>query len=92
MPARAGYWRCKLGRLRYLAYVGLSKEVLMKQKTEKTVEQPKPFTPGITKAQVRQHAYEMFRDKLPDHPLTLQDWVMAEKDLVASLDADNMPK
>ncbi len=62
------------------------------KKTEKTVEQPKPFTPGITKGQVRQHAYEMFRDKLPDHPLTLQDWVMAEKDLVASLDADNMPK
>ncbi len=62
------------------------------KKTEKTVEQPKPFTPGITKGQVRQHAYEMFRDKLPDHPLTLQDWVMAEKDLVASLDADNLPK
>jgi hypothetical protein len=31
---------------------------------------------------VRQHAYEMFRDKLPDHPLTLEDWVLAEKDLV----------
>ncbi len=64
----------------------------MKKKTEKSVEQPKPFTPGITKAMVRQHAYEMFRDKLPDHPLTLDDWVMAEKDLVNSLDADNMPK
>ncbi len=64
----------------------------MKEKTVKSVEQPKPFTPGITKAAVRQHAYEMFRDKLPDHPLTLEDWVMAEKDLVASLDADNMPK
>jgi hypothetical protein len=43
-------------------------------------------------AMVRQHAYEMFRDKLPDHPLTLEDWVLAEKDLVNSLDADNMPK
>jgi hypothetical protein len=41
---------------------------------------------------VRQHAYEMFRDKLPDNPLTIEDWVMAEKDLVASLDAENMPK
>ena len=64
----------------------------MKQKKEKSVEQPQPFTPGISRAMVRQHAYEMFRDKLPDHPLTLQDWVLAEKDLVASLDAENMPK
>ena len=64
----------------------------MKAQSAKAVEQPKPFTPGITRAMVRQHAYEMFRDKLPDHPLTLADWVLAEKDLVASLDADNMPK
>ena len=65
----------------------------MKKRLEpETVEQPKPFTPGITRAQVRQHAFEMFRDKLPAHPLTLEDWVLAEKDLVASLDAENMPK
>jgi len=60
--------------------------------TQKPGEQPQPFTPGVTKGMVRQHAYQMFRDKLPDHPLTLEDWVLAEKDLVASLDADNMPK
>jgi hypothetical protein len=64
----------------------------MKTKNEKAVEQPKPFTPGVTRAMVRQHAYEMFRDKLPEHPLTLQDWVLAEKDLVNSLEADNLPK
>ena len=64
----------------------------MKAQTEEVVEQPKPFTPGVTSAMVRQHAYEMFRDKLPDHPLTLEDWVLAEKDLVNSLDADNLPK
>lgn len=64
----------------------------MKKKTEKSVTQPEPFTPGITKAKVRQHAFEMFRDKLPEHPLTLEDWVLAEKDLVATLDAENMPK
>ena len=54
----------------------------MKKKIEKAMEQPKPFTPGLSKAAVRQHAYEMFRDKLPEHPLTLEDWVLAEKDLV----------
>lgn len=56
------------------------------------VEQPQPVTPGITKGMVRQHAFEMFRDRLPEHPLTLEDWVLAEKDLVNTLDAENRPK
>jgi hypothetical protein len=64
----------------------------MKKQSPKAVEQPKPVTPGVTRAMVRQHAYEMFRDKLPDHPLTLKDWVLAEKDLVNSLEADNQSK
>ena len=64
----------------------------MKTKNVKAVDQPETFTPGVTKGMVRQHAFEMFRDKLPDHPLTLEDWVLAEKDLVSSLDADNMTK
>jgi hypothetical protein len=64
----------------------------MQKKNHKTVEQPNPFTPGVSKAMVRQHAYELFRDKLPQHPLSVEDWVLAEKDLVASLEADNLPK
>jgi hypothetical protein len=64
----------------------------MKKKSVPKFEQPEPFTPGVTRSMVRQHAYEMFRDKLPEHPLTIEDWVLAEKDLVASLDADNLPK
>lgn len=66
--------------------------VVMKKTKVKAVEQPQPVTPGVSKAMVRQHAFEMFRDKLPEHPLTLEDWVLAEKDLVATLDAENMPK
>ena len=66
--------------------------MVMKSRSQKAIEQPKPFTPGVTRSMVRQHAYEMFRDKLPGHPLTLGDWVLAEKDLVSSLDADNLPK
>jgi hypothetical protein len=62
----------------------------MKAKSDKPIEQPKPFTPGVTRAMVRQHAYEMYRDKLPDHPLTLEDWVLAEKDLVNSREADEV--
>ena len=64
----------------------------MKKKNEKRTEQPAPFSPGVTKDMVRQHAFEMYRDKLPEHPLTLDDWVLAEKDLVNSLEADNLPK
>jgi hypothetical protein len=60
----------------------------MKKKAQKTIEQPMPFTPGVTKAMVRQHAYEMFRDKLPKHPLTLEDWVLGEKDLVAQMEME----
>jgi hypothetical protein len=64
----------------------------MKAQSNKAIEQPKPFTPGVTRAMVRQHAYELFRDKLPEHPLTLEDWVLAEKDLVNSLEADDVTK
>jgi len=51
------------------------------------MEQPKPVTPGVTKGMVREHAYRLYRDRLPEHPLTLEDWVLAEKDLVASMEA-----
>lgn len=65
-----------------------------KQRTDragKPGEQPIPFTPGFTKAMVRQHAFELFRDKLRDNEsLTLEDWVMAEKDLVETRQAENM--
>jgi hypothetical protein len=64
----------------------------MKKKTAKVVEQPKPFTPGISKGMVRQHAFELYRDKLPAHPLTVEDWVLAEKDLVATMEAENQPQ
>jgi hypothetical protein len=60
----------------------------MKTKIQKPVEQPAPFTPGVNKAMVRQHAYEMFRDKLPERPLTIEDWVLAEKDLLTMLEME----
>jgi hypothetical protein len=59
-----------------------------KKQTARTMEQPKPFTPGVTRGMVREHAFRLYRDKLPEHPLTLADWVLAEKDLVNSLEAD----
>lgn len=54
-----------------------------KAQTPKQPEsQPEPFTPGITKGMVRQHAFRLYRDKLEHADLSLEDWVLAEKDLV----------
>ncbi len=60
----------------------------MKAKEAKGIPQPSPFTPGITKGMVREHAYRLYHDKLDRGALTLQDWVMAEKDLVATREAE----
>lgn len=62
------------------------------KRNTKPLEQPETFTPGITKGMVRQHAYQMFRDRLPDQPLTLEDWVRAEKDLAATLQTDELSR
>jgi hypothetical protein len=60
-----------------------------KNENHHSLEQPQPFTPGISKAQVRQHAFELYQDKLKhNRPLTLQDWVLAEKDLVQMQDTE----
>jgi len=63
----------------------------MKRKitSSKVLEQPRPFTPGLSRARVRDHAYRLYRDKLPEHPLTLEDWVLAEKDLVAAMETED---
>lgn len=60
------------------------------QRSERGVPQPKPFTPGITAGQVRQHAFELYRDKLDTDKLSLDDWVMAEKDLVRQMEEDGL--
>jgi hypothetical protein len=64
----------------------------MKKQDKQNVEQPMPVTPGITQGMVRQHAQKLYRDKLMhDQSLTLEDWVLAEKDLVNSMHAENLP-
>ena len=57
----------------------------MKNKVATVVEQPQPFTPGLTKDEVRQHAFRLYRDRLQHGKLTLEDWVLAEKDLVKDM-------
>lgn len=62
----------------------------MKKAQIKSVEQPAPVTPGLTKGMVRQHAFELFRDKLAHSELSLQDWVLAEKDLVSQRETEGV--
>ena len=69
----------------------IGERFVMKRKEKKTLEQPAPVTPGITRAMVRQHAFELFRDKLAHESLTVEDWVLAEKDLVQSQETDGLP-
>ena len=60
--------------------------------THERIEQPQRFTPGVTKTMVREHAFALYRDKLNhDQPLTLEDWVLAEKDLVKELETSGLP-
>ncbi|HXC98629.1 MAG TPA: hypothetical protein VN048_04755 [Verrucomicrobiae bacterium] len=64
----------------------------MKKHLKSSGRQPEPFTSGVTKGMVREHALRMFQGKLEHESLTLEDWVLAEKDLVDSLEADGLLK
>ncbi len=59
-----------------------------KEQPQKGVAQPNPHSPGVTKGMVRQHAYELYRDRLDRNELTLEDWVLAEKDLVQQMQTE----
>jgi len=63
----------------------------MKTKLNQSVGQPSPFTPGISKAIVRDHALKLYREKLRHSGhLTLADWVLAEKDLLSQQDSEGL--
>jgi hypothetical protein len=65
-------------------------DVCMKHEQSTETGQPPPFTPGLDKAAVRQHAMRLYRDKLRHHGLTLEDWILAEKDLVTQMQTENV--
>jgi hypothetical protein len=67
-------------------------EPAMKKRSGHSTDQPTPFTPGFTKAEVREHALALYRNKLAHHGhLSLEDWVLAEKDLVSGLETEELP-
>jgi hypothetical protein len=63
----------------------MKKKQEAKEESPQQFDQPAPFTPGVTRSMVREHAYRLYRDKLDRGALTLEDWVLAEKDLVQSM-------
>jgi len=66
-------------------------EFAMKKRSGHLIDQPMPFTPGVTKAMVREHAFKLYRDKLARHrPLSLEDWVLAEKDMVSTRETEGL--
>ena len=71
----------------------MKKQQTTKNAANRGVEQPEPFTPSLTKGQVRQHAYELCRDKLAHGgELTLEDWILAEKDLVTVMQTGELAR
>ena len=61
----------------------------MKKRSDPSIDPPATFTPGVTKAMVREHAFNLYRDKLAHYGhLSLEDWVLAEKDLASSLETE----
>jgi hypothetical protein len=65
-----------------------SKFTRLHQKHTAALAQPTPFTPGITRNMVREHARRLFRDKWPQQPLSPNDWRLSEQDLVRVLEAE----
>jgi hypothetical protein len=64
----------------------------MNTQSRQSAEQPAPFTPGLSAVEVREHAMKLYFDKLRHNQhLTIEDWVMAEKDLVATRQTEGLP-
>src|SRR3974377_1204642 len=76
------------GRMFSLERIAMKRKTTRKSERRSKGEQPQPFTPGLSRVEVREHAYQLFRDRLPDKPLTLEDWVLAEKDLVNTMQSE----
>jgi hypothetical protein len=63
----------------------------MKKEWNRSTEQPMPFTRGLSREKVCEHAIELYHDKLlHGGHLTLEDWVLAEKDLISVMEAEGL--
>ena len=59
---------------------------LMNKKLTFGPVQPEPFTPGLTKRMVYDHALKIYQNRIADDwPLSREDWVLAEKDLLDTI-------
>jgi hypothetical protein len=59
---------------------------LMNKKVTIEPIQPEPFTPGLTKRMVYDHALKIYQATVADDwPLSREDWVLAEQDLLEKI-------
>ena len=55
---------------------------IAKPRPRRFVKQPEPSTAGLSKEMVRDHAWELYRERLiRGFSLTREDWTRAEQDL-----------
>lgn len=62
----------------------------MRNRRTRPLVQPKPRIPGITRAMVRVHARQLFRDVYPQRTLTVREWRLVEGDLARKLEHDGL--
>lgn len=77
-----------LSAFEVLGWIANASDQLQKKsrKAAEAAGQPEPFTPGISKDLVCKHALKLREQRLLDHdPLTPQDWLLAERDLIEEL-------
>jgi hypothetical protein len=59
---------------------------LMNKKLTFGPVQPEPFTPGLNKRMVYDHAHKIYQARTADNwPLSREDWILAEKDLLETI-------
>jgi hypothetical protein len=58
----------------------------MEKETFLGLPQPEPFTPGLTKRIVHDHALWLYEGKLLEQwPFAREDWILVEQDLLEEL-------
>ncbi len=62
----------------------------MKSRGLRSLDQPRPRIPGLSRGMVRGHAARLFRDVMGKRPLTAREWRLAEQDLARKLESEGL--
>lgn len=62
----------------------------MKSPRPRSVRQPAPQIPGLTRQMIKEHAARLYRDVFPSHPQSKREWHTVEEDLARKIERDGM--